>query len=98
MTDQYTAPPAADPAARERLVEAISELLPRVLGREVTGTTADTGLMDALGLSSTTGLELVLELEERLDLEISVEDLGRDDFRTVGTLADYVAGNLLTEE
>lgn len=97
MTDQHTAPSPADPALRERLVETICALLPRVLGREVPGTTAGTGLMDALGLSSTTGLELVLELEERLDLEISVEDLGRDDFSTVGTLADYVAGNLLTD-
>jgi hypothetical protein len=29
--------------------------------------------------------------------DLSVEDLGRDDFGTVGTLADYVAGNLLTD-
>jgi acyl carrier protein len=97
MTDQDTAPSAVDPALRERLVDSIRDLLPHVLKREVTGTTADTALMDALGLSSTTGLELVLELEERLGLEISVEDLGRDDFGTVGTLADYVAGNLLPE-
>ena len=32
-----------------------------------------------------------------LDLEISVEDLGRDDFATVGALACYVAGHLLAE-
>lgn len=95
-TDPGTAP-AADPALRGRLVDSIRDLLPRVLRREVAGVTEDTALMDALGLSSTTGLELVLELEERLDLEISVEDLGRDDFGTVGTLADYVAGNLLTD-
>lgn len=92
-----TAPDAAGPALRERLVDSIRDLLPHVLRREVTGVTEDTALMEALGLSSTTGLELVLELEERLDLEISVEDLGRDDFGTVGSLADYVAGNLLTE-
>ncbi|WP_329172134.1 MULTISPECIES: phosphopantetheine-binding protein [unclassified Streptomyces] len=98
MTEQDTAPTAIDPALRDQLVDSICDLLPRVLKREVTGTTADTALMDALGLSSTTGLELVLELEERLDLEISVEELGRDDFGTVGSLADYVAGNLLTEE
>jgi acyl carrier protein len=97
MTDQHTAPPLAGETSRERLVETICALLPRVLGREVSGATADTALMDALGLSSTAGLELVLELEERLDLEISVEDLGRHDFGTVGTLADYVLGNLLTE-
>lgn len=86
-----------DPALREQLVIRICDLLPHVLKREVTGATADTTLMEALGMSSTTGLELVLELEERLELEISVEDLGRNDFGTVGSLADYVAGNLLTE-
>ncbi|KQV13394.1 phosphopantetheine-binding protein [Kitasatospora sp. Root187] len=82
---------------REQLVDTICDLLPLVLKREVTGATADTTLMEALGMSSTTGLELVLELEERLAVEISVEDLGRDDFGTVGSLADYVAGNLLPE-
>lgn len=97
MTEQNTAPAADDPALRERLVESIRDLLPQVLRREVPGVTEDTALMDALGLSSTTGLELVLELEERLELEISVEDLDRDHFDTVGSLADYVAGNLLTE-
>lgn len=97
MTEQDTAPTAIDPALREQLVGSICALLPHVLKREVTAATADTTLMEALGMSSTTGLELVLELEERLELEISVEDLGRDDFGTVGSLADYVAGNLLPE-
>ncbi|WP_328917648.1 MULTISPECIES: phosphopantetheine-binding protein [unclassified Streptomyces] len=97
MTERDTALAAIDPALRERLVDSICDLLPHVLKREVTGATADTALMDALGLSSTTGLELVLELEDRLELEISVEELGRDDFGTVGSLADYVAGNLIAE-
>ena len=97
MTERDTALATTGPALREQLVDGICALLPRVLGREVTGATADTTLMEALGMSSTTGLELVLELEERLELEISVEELGRDDFDTVGSLADYVAGNLLPE-
>jgi acyl carrier protein len=87
-----------DPALREQVVETICDLLPRVLKREVSGASQATTLMDDLGMSSTTGLELVLELEDRLEREISVEDLGRDNFETVGTLADYVAGNLLPEE
>jgi acyl carrier protein len=95
MTERDTAPAAIDPVLRDRLVENILALLPHVLKREVTGTTEETALMDTLGLSSTTGLELVLELEERLDVEISVEELDRDHFETVGSLADYVAGNLL---
>ncbi|MEU7868944.1 phosphopantetheine-binding protein [Dactylosporangium sp. NPDC049140] len=87
-----------DPALREHVVETICALLPRVLKREVPDASEGTTLMDDLGMSSTTGLELVLELEDRLEREISVEDLGRDDFETVGTLASYVAGNLLDEE
>ncbi|MET7396070.1 phosphopantetheine-binding protein [Dactylosporangium sp. NPDC005572] len=87
-----------DPVLREQVVETICDLLPRVLKREVAGASETTTLMDDLGMSSTTGLELVLELEDRLEREISVEDLGRDNFETVGTLADYVAGNLLAED
>ncbi|MFD7735962.1 phosphopantetheine-binding protein [Kitasatospora phosalacinea] len=82
---------------RTQLISTICELLPVVLKREVSGADAGTALLDALGLNSTTGLELVLELEERLGLEISVEDLGRDDFATVGSLAAYVADNLLAD-
>jgi acyl carrier protein len=97
MTERDTALTAIDPDLREQLVDTLCALLPKVLKREVTGATADTTLMEALGMSSTTGLELVLELEERLQLEISVEDLARGDFGTVGSLADYVAGNLVPE-
>jgi acyl carrier protein len=87
-----------DPDLRQQVVDTICELLPRVLKREVSGASESTTLMDDLGMSSTTGLELVLELEDKLEREISVEDMGRDNFETVGSLADYVAGNLLPEE
>jgi acyl carrier protein len=97
MTERDTALTAIDPDLREQLVDTLCALLPKVLKHEVTGATADTTLMEALGMSSTTGLELVLELEERLQLEISVENLARGDFGTVGSLADYVAGNLVPE-
>jgi acyl carrier protein len=86
-----------DTALRDRLVDDICALLPRVLKREVDGASASTALMEDLAMSSTTGLELMLELEESLEIEISVEDLGRESFATVGTLADYVAANILPE-
>ena len=95
MSDTTT---AVDPELRQQVVDTICELLPRVLKREVTGASETTTLMDDLGMSSTTGLELVLELEDKLEREISVEDMGRDNFETVGSLADYIAGNLLPEE
>jgi acyl carrier protein len=87
-----------DTAMRERVVDGICAILPRVLRRDVPVASEDTGLMADLGMSSTVALELMLELEDSLQLEISVEDLDRADFRTVGTLADYVSHNLLTED
>ncbi len=98
MTDLDATATPLDPALRQEVVESICALLPQVLKREVTEVSEDSTLMENLGMSSTTALELVLELEERLEREISVEDLGREDFNTVGTLASYVAGNLLPEE
>jgi acyl carrier protein len=81
--------------APDQLVESICSLLPRVLRREMPALTPDTALMDDLAMSSTTGLELMLELEESLGIEISVEDLDRDHFATVSTLAGYVAENVV---
>ena len=91
-------PALIDPALRETVVEAICALLPDVLKREVVGAGADTTMMEDLGMSSTAALEIVLLLEDRLEVEISVEDLGREHFATVGTLAGYVAGNLIPED
>jgi acyl carrier protein len=76
-------------------MEGICGLLPTVLKREVPDAGEHTALMQDLGMSSTTALELILELEEQLELEISVEELDRDHFTTVGTLSDYVAANLV---
>lgn len=99
MTEQsVTIVAEVDPALRAQVVETLLDLLPKVLKREVPGVSEDTTLMDALGISSTTGLELILELEDRLEREISVEDLDRAHFETVGSLAGYVAGNLLPED
>jgi acyl carrier protein len=88
---------ATDPALRAQVLDGICALLPAVLKREVPDPGEQTALMDDLGMSSTTALELILELEERLEREISVEDLDRDHFATAGTLSDYVAANLLPE-
>ena len=87
-----------DPALRAQVLDNIVALLPRVLKREMADANENSTLMEDLGMSSTTALELVLELEESLEREISVEDLGREDFDTVGSLANYVAGNLLPED
>lgn len=88
----------AGAVSREEVVEHICAVLPKVLRRESVEATAESTLMENLGMGSTSALELVLELEEAMGREISIEDLGREHFQTVGTLADYVAGNLLPEE
>jgi acyl carrier protein len=93
-----TQPDTDTPRLRERVTESICELLPDILRQEIAGLCADTELLAALGLTSTTALEVILRVEERLGLEISVEDLEREDFATVGTLADYIAANLLPPE
>lgn len=94
--DIETAP--VDPALREEVVTGIIGLLPKVLKREMEGVGEETSLMDHLGMSSTTALELVLELEEAMQKEISVENMNRDDFDTVGTLATYIAANIIDED
>jgi acyl carrier protein len=98
VTDLDTTTATLDPALRAQVLDSIVALLPRVLKREMTDASEHSTLMEDLGMSSTTALELVLELEESLEREISVEDLGREDFDTVGSLANYIAGNLLPEE
>jgi len=98
VTDVDTTTATLDPALRAQVLDNIVALLPRVLKREMPDANEQSTLMEDLGMSSTTALELVLELEESLEREISVEDLGREDFDTVGSLANYVAGNLLEED
>lgn len=87
-----------DTITREQVVDAICTVLPRVIRNEQAVATEDTRLMEDLGLSSSSTLELMLELEDALEIQINVEDIDRDDFRTVGTLASFVAGHLLSEE
>ena len=98
MTQPDTAVAATNPVLRDQVVDNICSLLPGILKREVPEASADSTLMEALGMSSTSALELILQLEEFMVRDISIEDLGREHFRTVGTLAGYVAGNLLPEE
>ena len=91
-------PSGVDTDRRRQVVTAMTELLPRVLGRQLPGLAEDTSLFDELGLSSVTTLELLLELEERLDIQVDVEDIDQDDLRSVGTLADFVTVHTIADE
>ena len=92
MTEQVI-----DVDLRERVVDSIGTLLPRILKRDMAAPPQDARLFDELGLSSSTTLELLLELEETLEIQIDVEEIGQDDLETIGTLASFVASHALTD-
>jgi acyl carrier protein len=87
-----------DTALRQRVIDSIRMLLPRILNREIPAIPESAQLMDELGLRSTTTLELLLELEENLDIQIDVEDIDQGDMNSVGDLADFVASHAMTDE
>lgn len=87
-----------DPTLRQRVVDAIGELLPRVLKRAVPAAPESTRLFDELGLSSASTLELLLELEEQLVIQIDVEDIDQADLESIGTLAGFVAAHAVPDE
>ncbi|UGT61025.1 acyl carrier protein [Nocardia asteroides] len=55
------------------------------------GLSADTRLLDELGMESTSILELLLRLENAIGFEFDPETLEPNDFDTVGSLSAYVA-------
>jgi acyl carrier protein len=89
MTTQET---GLDGAFRQRVVDAMTTVLANLLQR-TDPVTEDMRLMDELGLSSTLGLELLLELEDQLQILIDVEQMGQNDMSTVGDMATFVAGH-----
>jgi acyl carrier protein len=76
---------------RQQVVDTMTTVLVRLLERPEP-VTEDMGLME-LGLSSTFGLELLLELEDQLLILINIELLDQDQMTTVGDLATFIAGH-----
>jgi acyl carrier protein len=81
-----------DAEFRQRVVVVMTTVLARLLDRREP-VTEDMRLMEELGLSSTFGLELLLELEDQLLILIDVELMDPDHMKTVGDLATFVAGH-----
>jgi acyl carrier protein len=81
-----------DAEFRQQVLDAMTASLARLLERSEP-VSQDMRLMDELGLSSTLGLELLLDLEDQLLILIDVEQLGQEQMRTVGDLATFVAGH-----
>jgi acyl carrier protein len=86
-----------DQDLRERVVRGMGALLPGVLKREVADVSEGVRLFD-LGMSSANTLELLLELEDELEIQIDVEEIGESDLESVGTLADFIARHALTDD
>ena len=85
------------PGLRQRTLDAIAVLLPRVLDSDALVVTPEMKLMEDLGLRSASMLELLLELEDNLDIQIDVEDIDGAAMTSVGDLADFVASHAITE-
>lgn len=88
MNDPYAT------ATRPRVVDAIIDGLVEVLGRDLPEVTEETSLITELGLDSTSVLDLLMSIEERLELELDSESLHMGHFATVGTLAAFVGAEL----
>jgi acyl carrier protein len=87
----------SDGALRDRVMESIHAILPRVLARDAGEETVEISdglrLMEDLGLTSVSTLELMLELEEDLEIQIDVEEIQPADLSSLGALADFIAGH-----
>ena len=77
---------------RQRVLDTMTTVLARLLDR-AEPVTEDMRLMEELGLSSTFGLELLLQVEDQLMILIDVEQMDADQMKTVGDLATFVAGH-----
>jgi acyl carrier protein len=95
--EEETVTSELDSALRQRVIESIGTVLPRLLEREIPAVAESMLLMEELGLRSTAIIELLVELEEALDIQIDVEDIDRDDVNSVGGLADFVASHALAD-
>jgi acyl carrier protein len=87
-----------DGTLRQQVVESIGGLLPRVLKRDLPAVPESTRLFDDLQLTSSTTLELLLEVEEDLDIQIDVEDIDQSHLQSIGSLADFVAEHAVAND
>jgi acyl carrier protein len=77
---------------RQQVLDTMTTVLTRLLDR-AEPVTEDMSLMDELRLSSTLGLELLLQVEDELEILIDVELMDTDQLKTVGDMATFVAGH-----
>jgi len=83
-----------DTDLRQRVVDSVCALLPRVIKRDLPSM-SETTRLDELDLTSAHMLELMLEIEDALEIQVDVEEFEETDAESVGTLASYVANHSL---
>lgn len=83
---------AVDAQLRTQVGATMTDLLKRMLRLDFP-VTESSKLADELGLSSSQGVQLVLDIEQDLNIMIDVEDLDQDEIATVGDMADYIAAH-----
>jgi acyl carrier protein len=88
----------SDSALRDRVMESIHVVLPKVLARDAEDSALEFSdsmrLMEDLGLTSVATLELMLELEDALEIQIDVEEIEPADLASLGALADFITGHV----
>jgi acyl carrier protein len=72
----------------------VQAALAEVLRREPDTLVEQDRLFEDLGLDSTTIIELLLSLEDKVDIEIDPDELDSGVFVSVGSLTDYVEAKL----
>lgn len=91
----------SDSAHRERILESIHVVLPKVLSLDTdtaAGLRGSTRLMEDLGMTSTVTIELMLELEDALEVQIDVEQIEPADLGSISALADFVVGHMVVAD
>lgn len=83
----------AQDGLRHRVIDGLGALLSRVLRYDVGDVSEATRLRDELGMTSASTMELMLELEDRLGIEVDVDDLDEADVESIGTLVSYVVAH-----
>ncbi|MCS7484526.1 acyl carrier protein [Umezawaea endophytica] len=79
---------------RSSVVKTITGALSDIMQREYSDVTEETRLFEDLHLDSTSVLTLLMALEDQTGIEVDPESLQMENFQTIGTLADYIEGNL----
>jgi acyl carrier protein len=79
---------------RASILKVVTNALAEVMQRDYSDANEETRLFEDLHLDSTSVLTVLMALEDHTGLEVDPESLQMDNFRTLGTLADYLQANL----